>query len=262
MRDPLGTLRLRFAGLRPVRTGTRAEVYAGSDFSGRQVTVVVLTESASADPQLREAYRRAADAVGPDHAALDPYVERPWAAFHDERGDAVETLLAALGEPAAGSEGEPAASGERATTGAPEVATEAAAEAAGGTEPERAPAGPDDVRTGSGDTSSPGAEGVPTGPGDAPTGPDTRAGRADASAAAPSPTGAPTTAPPPVTAPTAPPPPPLASLPRPTYPRPRAATGGAGQSHPPEVNNVLLFLLIVGLVVVVCCCTGLLSRLP
>lgn len=100
MRDPLGQLKLRFAGLQPVHTGTRAEVHTGKDFAGRAVTVVVLAESAASDQGLREAYCRAASAVEPAQAALDPYAERPWAAFYDDPQTAVAAIFAALGEPA------------------------------------------------------------------------------------------------------------------------------------------------------------------
>lgn len=100
MRDPLGQLRLRFAGLHAVHSGAHAQVYAGKDFGGRAVTVVVLTEAAATDNDRRAAYRRAAAALAPAQAALDPYVERPWAAFYDDPQSAIESVFAALGEPA------------------------------------------------------------------------------------------------------------------------------------------------------------------
>ena len=100
MRDPLGQLRLRYARLRSLHTGANAEVYVGEEFTGRRVTVVVLAESAATDQELREAFCRAAGALAPSRSALDDYVDRPWAAFHDDPHAAVEILFTTLGEPA------------------------------------------------------------------------------------------------------------------------------------------------------------------
>jgi hypothetical protein len=99
MDDPLGQLRLRFAGLRLVREDQRAQVYAGRDFSGYEVTVAVLAGPA-ADAGTRRAFTEAAGrlaaGVGPS-VQSDLHAPRPWLAVRSPAGPArVARLVAEL----------------------------------------------------------------------------------------------------------------------------------------------------------------------
>jgi hypothetical protein len=100
MKDPLGQLRLRFAELRLVRDGERAQVYAAKDFSGYDVTVAVLTERAALDQGLRRAF---VEAVGLARGEAGPSVQsdvhsaRPWlAARHPDGPPLVRRFVADL----------------------------------------------------------------------------------------------------------------------------------------------------------------------
>jgi len=92
MKDRLGQLRLRFAELRLARDGDRVQVYAGKDFSGHEVSVAVLAESAAADPGLRQAFAqavgRAGDTGGPS-VQSDVHAAVPWFAARHPGGPAV-----------------------------------------------------------------------------------------------------------------------------------------------------------------------------
>lgn len=103
MRDPLGQLRLRFAGLRLVRDGAHIQVYAGKDFSGNDVTVVMMTEDAGADPESRTALSNAATASEPTVVASDFHVGRPWVAIREapDRAGLAHLLAGLGGEPPA-----------------------------------------------------------------------------------------------------------------------------------------------------------------
>jgi hypothetical protein len=99
MDDPQGQLRLRFAGLRLVREDQRAQVYAGRDFSGYEVTVAVLA-GAAADAGTRRAFTEAAGRLatgaGPS-VQSDLHATRPWLAVRHPEGPArVARLVAEL----------------------------------------------------------------------------------------------------------------------------------------------------------------------
>lgn len=107
--DPLGQLRLRFTELRLLHEGPAAQVYAGKDFTGADVTVAVLTEPAAGDPRQRaafaEAVRRHSFVSRPGESTVytaDVRAARPWAATRQEAGlTGAERLLAELGAPPA-----------------------------------------------------------------------------------------------------------------------------------------------------------------
>lgn len=249
MRDPLGQLRLRFAGLRLVTSGARAEVYAGSDFTGRSVSVVVLTESASADREVREVCRGALAALEPQLSAFDPYVERPWAAFHDDPETVIGRVFAALGEPVPtprqGPEAAPVAKA------APEVeavsvaeavpVAELAPEAGAGTGPE-GETGP--VPPPPGGSSHPPVPPPPGGTAHPPVPPPPGGFR---HLPVPPPPGAPTPTRPPVTVPA----PPVAL--RPDAGRPAPST----PARPPEVKASprLVAAIVLGVLLTFCVCT-------
>jgi hypothetical protein len=109
MHDPLGQLRLRFAGLELRTEGPQGQVYAGRDFTGADVTVAVLADEAAADPDRKRAFGAAVrQRESEDPAAMhsvDLYASRPWAAVRSMPGrPGAEALLAAVHTPAGGFE--------------------------------------------------------------------------------------------------------------------------------------------------------------
>lgn len=92
MKDRLGQLRLRFAGLRLAHDGDRVQVYAGTDVSGYEVSVAVPTERAATEPGFREAFAAGAGrarAAAASSTQSDPHAAVPWLAVRHPEGQAV-----------------------------------------------------------------------------------------------------------------------------------------------------------------------------
>lgn len=101
MHDPLGQLRLRFAGLALRTDSPQGQVYAGGDFTGADVTVAVLAEEIAADPDRKRAFGAAVRRLESEDPAIvhsvDLYATRPWAAIRTAPGQpGAEVLLEAV----------------------------------------------------------------------------------------------------------------------------------------------------------------------
>jgi hypothetical protein len=104
MSDPLGQLRLHFAGLRLREESPQGQVYAGTDINGSEVTIAMLAEALSTHPGSRNAFADVVwrHSVGsePGRAtvyAADLHAPRPWAAIRSRAGQpGAGQLLAAL----------------------------------------------------------------------------------------------------------------------------------------------------------------------